>query len=107
INSGPLMGTAFNNQGQPYAFQYGTGYQGVNIQTGLGGTVQGVPAKNGNAASPGTVTNCTNFGVGGETDGGTGSGVTLATPLTRGDVYTRTSYELTPNTEVFMTMGWA
>ena len=45
INSGPLMGTAFNAQGQPYAFKYGTGYQGVNIQTGLGGTVQGVAAK--------------------------------------------------------------
>src|SRR6185312_13091428 len=107
INSGPLMGTAFSSNGTPYAFQYGTGYQGVNIQTGLGGTVQGVAAKNGNAASPGTVTNCTNFCVGGETDGGTGSGVTLATPLTRGNVYTRLSYDLTPDTEVFMTVNWS
>jgi iron complex outermembrane receptor protein len=107
INSGPLMGTAFTAQGQPYAFTYGTGYQGVNIQTGLGGTVQGVAAKNGSATNPGTVTNCTNFCVGGETSSITGSGVTLATPLTRGNVYTRVSYELTPNTEVFMTMSWA
>jgi len=107
INSGPLMGTAFSANGTPYAFQYGTGYQGVNIQTGLGGTVQGVAAKNGSASSPGTVTNCTNFCVGGETDGGTGSGVTLATPLTRGDVYTRLSYDLTPSTEVFMTVNWS
>ena len=38
INSGPLMGTAFSANGTPYAFNYGTGYQGVNIQTGLGGT---------------------------------------------------------------------
>jgi len=107
INSGPLMGTAFSSFGQPYAFNYGTGYQGVDYLTGTGGTLKGVPAKNGSATNPGTVTNCTNFCVGGETDGGTGSGVTLATPLTRGNVYTRLSYELTPNTEVFMTMGWA
>jgi outer membrane receptor protein involved in Fe transport len=107
INSGPLMGTAFNAQGQPYAYQYGTGTQGVNIATGQGGTQQGVPQKNGSASSPGTVSNCQNFCVGGELDSQTGSGVTLATPLTRGNVYTRLSYDLTPNTEVFMTVSWA
>lgn len=107
INSGPLMGTAFNAQGQPYAYQYGTGTAGVNIATGLGGTQPGVPQRNGSASSPGTVANCQNFCVGGETDSQTGSGVTLATPLTRGNVYSRLSYDITPDTEVFMTVNWS
>ena len=33
--------------------------------------------------------------------------MTLATPLTRGNVYTRLSYDLTPDTEVFMTVNWS
>jgi hypothetical protein len=108
INSGPLMGTAFGLNGTTYAFNYGTGPAGVNIATGLGGTLQGVPAKNGSASTPGTVNNCiVQFCVGGETDNQTGSGVTLATPLTRGNVYTRLSYDLTPNTEVWMTLNWS
>jgi outer membrane receptor protein involved in Fe transport len=108
INSGPLMGTAFGSNGTPYAFVYGTGTAGVNIATGLGGTQQGIPQKNGNASTPGTLTNCiVQFCVGGETDGQTGSGVTLATPLTRGNVYSRMSYDLTPTTEVWMTLNWS
>jgi iron complex outermembrane receptor protein len=112
INSGPLAGTAFGLNGTTYAFNYGTGPAGVNIRTGLGGTAQGVPvrtgAASGSASTPGAVTNCiVQFCVGGETDGQTGSGVTLATPLTRGNVYTRLSYDLTPDTEVFMTYNWS
>src|SRR3569623_33088 len=60
-----------------------------------------------NFSSPPTVSSCQNFCIGGETDSQTGSGVTLATPLTRGNVYTRLSYDLTPDTEVFMTMNWS
>jgi iron complex outermembrane recepter protein len=108
INSGPLMGTAFGPNGTTYAFNYGTGPAGVNIQTGFGGTAQGVAKKDGSASTPGTVNNCiVQFCVGGELDNQTGSGVTLATPLTRGNVYTRLSYDLTPNTEVYMTMNWS
>jgi iron complex outermembrane receptor protein len=108
INSGPLQGIAFGPNGTTYAFQFGTGTAGVNILTGQGGTVQGTPAHNGSAGSPGTVNNCISpFCVGGEIDNQTGSGVTLAFPLTRGNVYTRLSYDLTPSTELFMTVNWS
>ncbi len=108
INSGPLMGTAFGPNGTTYAFNYGTGPAGVNIATGLGGTAQGVAAKNGSAGTPGTVNNCiVAFCIGGENDGQTGSGVTLASPQTRGDVYARMSYDLSPNTEVYLTYNWS
>ena len=36
-----------------------------------------------------------------------GSGVTLATPLTRGVVYGRLSYDIAPDTNVYMTYNWA
>jgi len=108
INSGPLMGTAFGPLGSTYAFNYGTGTAGVNIATGFGGTQQGIPQRNGNASTPGNVTNCiVQFCAGGELDNQTGSGVTLATPLTRGNVYTRLSYDLTAKTEIFMTINWS
>lgn len=108
INSGPLMGTAFGPNGTVYNFNYGTGTAGVNIANGLGGTQLGVPAKNGSASTPGTVNNCiVAFCVGGENDSQTGSGVTLATPLTRGNVYTRLSYDITPNAEVYLTYNWS
>jgi iron complex outermembrane recepter protein len=108
INSGPLMGTAFGPNGTVYNFNYGTGTAGVNIATGLGGTQAGVPAKNGSASTPGTINNCiVAFCVGGENDSQTGSGVTLATPLTRGNVYTRVSYDITPNAEVYLTYNWS
>lgn len=108
INSGPLMGTAFGPNGTVYAFNYGTGPAGVNIATGLGGTAQGVPAKNGSASTPGTVNNCiVQFCIGGENDNQTGSGVTLATPLTRGDLFGRVSYDITPNSEVYLTYNWS
>src|SRR3984957_6132670 len=115
INSGPLQGTAFGPNGTVYAFNYGTGPAGVNIATGLGGTAQGAPPStpaarlaNGSASTPGSVTNCiVQFCVGGENDNQTGSGVTLASPQTRGDIYTRVSYDLTPNTEVYLTYNWS
>lgn len=108
INSGPLMGTAFGPNGTVYAFNYGTGIAGVNPATGLGGSAQGVPNYNGSASTPGTVNNCiVQFCIGGENDNQTGSGVSLATPLTRGDVYTRLSYDLTPDTEVYLTYNWS
>jgi iron complex outermembrane receptor protein len=108
INSGPLMGTAFGPNGTTYAFNYGTGTAGVNIATGFGGTAQGIPNKDGSASTPGTVKNCiVQFCAGGEIDNQTGSGVTLASPLTRGDIYTRLSYDLTPDTEVYMTYNWS
>lgn len=108
INSGPLQGIAFGPGGAPYAFNYGTGTAGVDIATGRGGTAQGIPNHDGSAGTPGTVKNCiVQFCVGGELDNQTGSGVTLEFPLTRGNVYTRLSYDITPDAEVFMTLNWS
>jgi outer membrane receptor protein involved in Fe transport len=108
INSGPLQGTAFGPGGTTYNFNYGTGTAGVNILTGQGGTLKGVPTNGGSASTPGTITNCiVQFCVGGETDNQTGSGVTLAIPLTRGDVYMRASYDLTPDWNVYVTANWS
>jgi iron complex outermembrane receptor protein len=93
ITAGPLQGTAFQASGQPYQFVYGSG---------------GVPQKN----ASGTVVSPTGlcispFCVGGEQDGDVGAGVTLAEPYTRGNIYTRLSYNLTPNTTVWTTIDWA
>jgi outer membrane receptor protein involved in Fe transport len=117
INAGPMMGTAFGPNGTVYGFNYGTGTAGVNIATGLGGTQQGIPIKYsgnptqagiGSPSTPGNVTNCiVQFCIGGENDGQTGSGVTLASPLTRGNIYTRLSYDITPNAEVYLTYNWS
>ena len=108
INSGVLMGTAFGPNGTVYAFNYGTGPAGVNIYTGLGGTAQGIANKDGSASTPGTVKNCiVQFCIGGENDNQTGSGVTLASPQTRGDVYARLSYDITPSAEVYLTYNWS
>jgi iron complex outermembrane receptor protein len=94
VNAGPLQGLAFGLNGTTYNFNYGVGPNGL----------QGVPAKN----AAGNVTNCVvQFCIGGETDGQTGSGVTLATPLTRGDVFGRVSYDVASNAELFVTLNWS
>ncbi len=96
INSGPLMGTAFGPGGKTYAFDYGYGVNGL----------KGVPSKGGTPGSTGAVTNCINqWCVGGQTDGQSGSGVTISTPITRGNVYARLSYDLTDNLKVWGTVS--
>jgi len=102
INNGPLQGIAFAEGGTPYRFNYGTGVAGVNPLTGLGGIQQGIPA------GDGSVTNCLqDFCVGGETSNQFSSAQTIAVPMTRGNVYGRLSWDLTPHTEIFITMNWA
>jgi outer membrane receptor protein involved in Fe transport len=94
ITNGPLQGTTFGANSVPSPFQYGTGPTGI----------QGVPDRN----VAGTVSNCLSpFCIGGDNSGDVGSGVTLATPLTRGDVYGRLSYDLTPTTNVYATINWS
>ena len=94
ITNGSKQGTAFLDNGTPYQFDYGYGLNGL----------KGVPVGN----SAGTVTNCINpFCIGGQTDGMIGAGVTLAFPLTRGGIYSRVSYEITPDINVWATLNWA
>ena len=96
INSGPLMGIAFGPNGSTYRYNYGVGINGL----------QGVPNNNGSAGSAGTVANCINqWCIGGQTDGQTGSGVTISTPITRGNLYSRVSYDVTDNFNVWATMS--
>ena len=96
INSGPLMGIAFGPNGSTYRYNYGVGVNGL----------KGVPNRNGTAGSPGTVANCINqWCIGGQTDGQSGSGVTITTPITRGNVYSRLSYDITDNVNVWATVS--
>ena len=96
INSGPLMGIIFNPDGTTARRDYGVGPNGL----------QGVPALNGSPNTPGTVTNCiVSFCIGGDTSAQHGSGGTIATPITRGNIYARLSYDLTPDWDLWTTVS--
>jgi iron complex outermembrane receptor protein len=86
ITSGPLQGTAFGDGGVPYQFQYGS---------------NGVPT------GTGAVTNCINpFCVGGDLSGSVGAGTNLAMNLKRKVGYTRLSWELNPENEIYATFNF-
>jgi iron complex outermembrane receptor protein len=87
ITSGPLQGTAFGDGGVPYQFQYGS---------------NGVPT------GTGAVTNCVNpFCVGGDLSGSVGAGTNLAMNFKRQVAYTRLSWDLDPDNEIYFTANWA
>lgn len=87
ITSGPLQGTAFGTNGQPFQFQYGS----TGVPTGNGG-----------------VTNCVNpFCQGGDLSGNVGNGTSISADLTRSVFYTRASYNLTPSIELFASVNLA
>ncbi len=94
ITSGPLQGIAFQNDGTPYNFNYGSG---------------GVPARDATGAvnAPNPANCIAPFCVGGDLSGVLGGGVSLASPSTRGDVYTRVSYDITPATTIWATVNLA
>lgn len=90
INAGPLQGTAFDVNGNPFTFNYG------------GGT----PAKN----AAGTVNGCYSAGafcLGGDLSGNVGNGTTPQSALKRWDVYTRVGYDLDDNNEIYATVNIA
>jgi len=89
ISAGPLQGTAFDANGQPFQFQYGS---------------NGVPAKN----AAGTVNGCyVGFCVGGDQSGHVGSGTSLQSGLQRLNGYTRIGYDFAPDNEVYFTANIA
>ena len=89
INNGPLQGIAFDGEGRPFAFNYGS---------------NGVPAKNAN----GDVTGCyVGFCVGGDQSGHVGSGTSLQSGLERINGYTRIGYDIAPDTELYLTANIA
>lgn len=86
ITSGPLQGTAFGDGGVPYQFQYGS---------------------NGRPTGTGAVTNCINpFCIGGDLSGSVGSGTNLAMNFKRQVAYTRMSYALAPEHELYFTANY-
>ena len=98
INSGPLQGIQFNPDGTTSRRDFGVGPNGL----------QGVADRNGSLTSPGTVTNCiSSFCIGGDTSAQTGSGGTMSSPITRGNIYARLSYDLTPDWNLWTTVSMA
>ncbi len=87
ITSGPLQGTAFGAGGVPFPFQYGS---------------NGVPT------GTGAVTNCINpFCIGGDMSGSVGAGTNLAMNFKRQVAYTRMSWDLDADNEIYFTANFA
>lgn len=89
ISAGPLQGTAFDVNGNPFAFVYGS---------------NGVPAKD----ASGNVTGCyVGFCVGGDRSGGVGIGASLQSGIKRLDGYTRIGFDVNPDNEIYATFNMA
>ena len=89
INNGPLQGTAFDANGTPFNFNYGSG---------------GQPLGNGR------VSNCypgNSFCVGGDLSGAPGSGASLVSSLQRINGFGRIGYDFAPDNEIYLTVGVA
>lgn len=85
ITNGPLQGTAFGVDGQPYQFQYGS---------------NGVPT------GTGQVTNCYSpFCVGGDLSGNVNMGPSLAAQLERIVAYTRVGFDVGERSQVYLTVN--
>jgi iron complex outermembrane receptor protein len=83
ITRGPLQGLAFNADGTTYHFNYGAG-------------------QNPNHDATGTVTNCASpLCIGGDTTNNFGGGATLVGSLVRGNFYSRVSYDIGSDTQVW------
>ena len=84
ITAGPLQGIAFDQSGQPFQFQYGSG---------------GVPSK----TAGGAVLGCLpGFCVGGDLSGNVDSGRTLQSAIERKVGYGRIGYDFAENNEVYV-----
>ncbi|MGK6357053.1 TonB-dependent receptor plug domain-containing protein [Sphingomonas sp. DT-207] len=89
INNGPLQGIAFDQNGAPFNFNYGSG---------------GQPLGNGR------VSNCypgNSFCVGGDLSGAPGSGASLASALQRVNGFGRIGFDFAPDNEVYVTVNVA
>lgn len=86
INNGPLQGIAFDRNGVPFNFNYGSG---------------------GKPTGTGTVTGCypaSSFCVGGDLSGAPGSGASLKSSLERLNGFGRIGYDFAPGNEVYLTV---
>lgn len=87
ITNGPLQGTAFGENGQPFQFQYGS---------------------NGTPTHTGAVNGCiTPFCVGGDMSGVVSNGTSLASKLERSVGYTRIGFDLNDDNQIYATFNAA
>ena len=88
ISSGPLQGIAFDANGNPFPFEYGS---------------NGVPARN----AAGTVIGCyPGFCLGGDTSGNVDSGRSLQSAIKRLTGYGRVGYDFAPNNEFYVSYSY-
>ncbi|HEX7849873.1 MAG TPA: TonB-dependent receptor [Sphingomonas sp.] len=86
INNGPLQGIAFDRNGTPFNFNYGSG---------------------GKPTGTGAVTGCypgNSFCVGGDLSGAPGDGASLKSSLERLNGFGRIGYDFADNNEVYLTV---
>ncbi|MBW8815424.1 MAG: TonB-dependent receptor [Caulobacterales bacterium] len=91
ISAGPLQGTAFDQSGKPFQFQYGS---------------NGIPSK----AANGAVTGCYSSGgfcIGGDLSGNVGIGTSLQSRLERMNFYDRVGFDIDENNEIYATFNLA
>ena len=89
INNGPLQGIAFDQNGQPYNFNYGS---------------------NGRPTGTGGVTGCfpgNSFCVGGDLSGAPGSGASLKSSIERLNGFTRVGFDFATDNEAYVTVNVA
>jgi outer membrane receptor protein involved in Fe transport len=89
INNGPLQGIAFDQNGNPYNFNYGS---------------------NGQPTGTGAVTNCyrgNSFCEGGDLTGAPGSGASLKSALERVNGYGRIGFDFAEDNEVYLNVNVA
>ncbi|WP_406701403.1 TonB-dependent receptor plug domain-containing protein [Sphingomonas caeni] len=89
INNGPLQGTAFDVNGAPVPFIYGSG----GVPNGSGGVTGCFPGNS--------------FCVGGDLSGAPGSGASLKSSLERVTGYGRIGFEFAGNNEFYITVNAA
>ena len=87
ITAGPLQGTAFDQSGSPFQFQYGS---------------NGVPARN----ASGAVNGCfPGFCVGGDLSGNIDTGRSLQSGIQRLVGYSRVGFDFAPDNEVYVSVN--
>ncbi|MXP26291.1 TonB-dependent receptor [Altererythrobacter indicus] len=89
ITAGPLQGTAFDQAGNPFAFEYGSN-----------GTPSGDAAGSVNGCYPG-------FCIGGDLSGNVDAGRSLQSGVKRLNTYGRLGFDFAPNNEIYATFNIA